>query len=179
MKTIDELELGVLKAEQMLNGEWILIGGELIVSIMEKSYQFFRDQNVLDDRATFISANTHTSGKSSSHLILNSKNAKCLNEWEFSWNITLIFNIFQVKIQVDHNGGEEDDGSNYIDFWRIELSTSLERMVKALTALQLLGHDLKKRSEGKSQILKRYNYITKSWIFNRIDQKIHISSVCR
>ena len=65
-----------------------------------------------------------------------------------------------MKIEVDDNGGEESEGNGGgdIDFWRKELSISLERTVQALTALRLLGHHLKKRSEGKSQILKRYTY---------------------
>ena len=65
-----------------------------------------------------------------------------------------------MKIEVDDNGREVDEGNDGgdIDFWRKELSISMERMVTALSALRLLGHDLKKRSEGKSQILKRYTY---------------------
>ncbi|XP_055298828.1 uncharacterized protein LOC129566696 isoform X2 [Sitodiplosis mosellana] len=63
------------------------------------------------------------------------------------------------KIDVDDEDGKIDlcDDGN-IDFWRKELSISLERAIKALTALKRLGHDLKKQTKGKSQILKRYTY---------------------
>ncbi|XP_055298827.1 uncharacterized protein LOC129566696 isoform X1 [Sitodiplosis mosellana] len=124
METAEELELGVIKAREMLNSK----GFNMVFLCVKDNKKI----NFPDINEFLMTSEQHSSAMPTINL---------------------------TKIDVDDEDGKIDlcDDGN-IDFWRKELSISLERAIKALTALKRLGHDLKKQTKGKSQILKRYTY---------------------
>lgn len=76
------------------------------------------------------------------------------------WNILMKASILKsvsnlIFIKVDC---QDEEVAVAIDYWRKELSFSLERTITALSALRKLEHDSKKKSDGKSQILMRCFY---------------------